>query len=267
MSKKLFILIVVGLLGCAGCSVNSVTGKRQLSLFMPSPAKELKIGQKYAPEMEKQMGGRLQNEQVQNYVNQVGQKIAKASHTPDAKFQYQALNDDTVNAFALPGGYVYITKGMLKQLDSEAQLAAILGHESAHVTARHSAQAMSEQIGMELLLEAVSISGQAPQGVTTAAKAGAQLVDLKYSRTHENEADSIGLDYMVKAGYNPIGMVETMQILQKQSGGKSFDWLSTHPNPKNRLGTIQDKIHSKYRNAGNLATNETAYRQNVLQNL
>jgi predicted Zn-dependent protease len=265
MYAKPLLLAVSILVCCGGCSVNPVTGKQQFTLFMPSPAEEKQIGEKYAPEMEKQMGGEIENAELQSYINQVGQKIAKASHTPNAHFEYAALNDKAVNAFALPGGYIYITRGMLEQLNSEAQLAAILGHETAHVTARHSAQAISEQIGMELLIGAISTE-KTGQGVVTVAKLGSELIDLKYSRTHESEADSIGLDYMVKAGYNPIGMAQTMEILQRKSGSKSFEWLSTHPNPQNRLADINKWIRKRYPNASGLATNEAAFRQNVLAN-
>jgi predicted Zn-dependent protease len=266
MSKKTLILTIIGFSICVGCTVNPVTGSKEFTLLNPSAAEEKQIGAQYAPEMTKQMGGKIENAQLQSYVSQVGQKIAKVGHTPNEHFEYAALNDKTVNAFALPGGYVFITKGMLEQLTSEAQLAAILGHETAHVTAHHSATAMGQQIGFELVLGTIG-AAKTPQTVQQVAKITSDLAGLKYSRTHENEADAVGLDYMVKAGYNPIGMVQTMEILQKQSGGKSFEWLSTHPNPANRLGVIQDKIHSKYRDAGNLATNEAAFRQNVLQNL
>ena len=266
MSKKTLILMILGLLSCAGCAVNPVTGSKEFTLLNPSATEEKKIGAQYAPEMTKQMGGKIENAQLQSYINEVGQKIAKVSHTPNDHFEYTALNDKTVNAFALPGGYIFITKGMLEQLSSEAQLAAIFAHETTHVTAHHSATAMGQQIGFELVLGTIGMA-KTPQGVMQVAQISSQLAELKYSRTHETEADLIGLDYMVKAGYNPIGMVQTMQILQKQSGGKSSDWLSTHPSPANRLGVIQDKIHSKYRDAGNLATNEAAFQQNILQNL
>jgi predicted Zn-dependent protease len=266
MSKKTLILTIIGFLSCVGCTVNPVTGAKEFTLLNPSAEQEKQIGAQYAPEMTKQMGGKIENAQLQSYIGQIGQKIVKASHTPNEHFEYAALNDKTVNAFALPGGYVFITKGMLEQLSSEAQLAAILGHETAHVTAHHSATAMGQQIGFELVLGTIG-AAKTPQTVQQVTQIGSQLAQLSYSRTHENEADTVGLDYMVKAGYNPIGMVQTMEILQKQSGGKSFEWLSTHPNPSNRLGTIQDKIHGKYRDAENLVTNEAAFRQNVLQNL
>lgn len=266
MAKKPLILTIIGFAMCAGCTVNPVTGSKEFTLLNPSAAEEKQIGAQYAPEITKQMGGKIENAQLQSYINEVGQKIARVSHTPNDHFEYTALNDATVNAFALPGGYIFITKGMLRQLSSEAQLAAIFGHETTHVTAHHSATAMGQQIGFELILSTIGAT-KTPQAVQQVAQIGSQLAELKYSRTHETEADLIGLDYMVKAGYNPIGMAQTMEILQKQSGGKSSDWLSTHPNPTNRLGVIQDKIHNKYPDAGNLATNEAAFRQNVLQNL
>ena len=117
-----------------------------------SESQELEIGKTYAPEIEKQMGGRIRNEAIQNYIDSVGQKVARVSHRPDLHYHFTALNHKSINAFALPGGYVFITKGMLEKLDNESELAGVLAHETTHIVARHSAEAMSRQIGIQLLL-------------------------------------------------------------------------------------------------------------------
>ena len=143
MTRKLMLISVFFILAFAsGCAVNPVTGKEQL-MFV-SPKQDVEIGKKYAPEVEEQLGGRIENPVIEQYINAIGQKVARVSHDPDLKFTYIALNDDSMNALALPGGYIFITRGMLEKLENESQLAGILAHETLHVTARHSAAAISD---------------------------------------------------------------------------------------------------------------------------
>lgn len=240
VSKLFFITsaVIISLTFC-GCAVNPVTGQKQLILI--SRAQELQIGAQYAPEIEKQLGGRVENIALQNYISSVGQNIRRISHMPDLNFTYVALKSDMVNAMALPGGYIFITKGMLEKLDSEAQLAAILAHETAHVTTRHSAQAMTTQIGMDIVLSAVS--RQTTAGAANMAGIASQLIGLKYSRTHESQADTVGLDYLVKAGYAPLASVETMEMLQKENEVRPIEFLSSHPNPGNRENKLLRQIN------------------------
>ena len=138
---------------CAGCATNPITGKQEFMLIPEE--QDIRIGQKYAPEIEKQMGGRIANDALQNYINSVGQKVANVSHRRSWQYHFTALEDDMINAFALPGGYIFITKGMLKQLTTESQLAGILAHETAHVVARDTAVLMSREIGIGILLSAL----------------------------------------------------------------------------------------------------------------
>jgi predicted Zn-dependent protease len=245
----------------SGCAVNPATGQKQLMLV--SPNQELEMGKQYAPEIEKQLKGRIENPALQNYINTVGQRIARISHLPGTQFTYTAVNDESINAMALPGGYVFITKGMLEKLNSEAQLAGILAHETAHVTARHSAQAMTTQIGMDLALSAAS--KQTSAGAAQMASIGSQLISLRYSRGHENQADSIGMDYLVKAGYSPYAMIETMEILERESKSRSIEFFSTHPNPDNRKENLQAQIADHNYPSGR--TGENDYRNFVLNNL
>jgi len=262
LKKQLIILIALVCLLSAGCAINPVTGENQLILV--SEAQELQIGRQYAPEVEKQLGGRIENWQLQNYVNSVGQKISGVSHMPSLEFRYTALNHDSINAMALPGGYVFITRGMLEQLSSEAQLAAVLAHETAHVTARHSAQAMSTQIGMDL---ALSVAGQkASRGAIDVARIGSQLIGLRYSREHEMEADAFGLDYMVRAGYDPAAMIEVIEMLEGQNRVRPIEFFSTHPNPANRKENVQRRMSANVYPA-NLRTGDADYTKFVLQNL
>ncbi len=267
MFKKLFVVILLPLLAClAGCATNPVTGEEQLQLFGSGYEQDIKIGASAAPEVEEQFGGKIENSRLQNYINSVGQSIARVSHASEIEFHFAALKDDTVNAFALPGGWVYITKGMLEKLESEAQLAGILGHESAHITARHTTAQMSKQIGLQAAL-AAALSQTNSSGVAQAADLGAQFVSLKFSRDDEAQADLIGLDYMVDAGYNPYGMVETMEMLEEESKMRPIEFLSTHPNPENRILRLRAKIELDGYSASELKTGEADYRKYVLSNL
>ena len=256
----IFILLVCVLSG--GCAVNPVTGEKQFMLV--GEDWELQVGRQYSPEVEKQMGGRIENWQLQNYITSVGQKIAAVSHQPDLEFHYTALNHESLNAMALPGGYVFITRGMLEKLTSEAQLAGVLAHETAHVTARHSAAAVSQQMGIDL---ALSVAGQkASSGAMDIARVGSGLIGLRYSRKQETQADIYGLDYMVKAGYNPYAMIETIEMLQRQNEVRPIEFFSSHPDPANRKADILEHISSNIY-PPTLTTGESDYAKFVLANL
>lgn len=265
MLKKSGLLILsISFCFYIGCVVNPITGETEF-IILPEQ-QDIAIGQKYAPEIEKQMGGRIANESLQNYIDSVGQKLAGVSHKPYFEYHFVALEDESVNAFALPGGYIFITIGMLEELESEAQLAAILGHEITHVVARDTSVVMSREIGIDILLAAVT-SEQTPAGVLTAADLTHQILGLGYSRKDEREADLGGLNYMVRAGYNPYAMVETMQMLEDQRQNRTIDFFSTHPNPENRIGYLKQQIETKYHNLAGLKNGEEDYHKFVLEQL
>ena len=262
--KKMILILSLALYLCAGCSVNPITGKPELMLVTES--QDLEIGLKYSPEIEKQLGGKINDASLQAYIDNVGQKIAVVCHRPEWEYHFTALEDESVNAFALPGGYVYITKGLLINLKSEAQLAAIFGHETVHIVARDTANMMSNQIGMNLLLSAVT-SEETSETVMTVANLTKQIIALRYSRKDEYEADIGGLDYMVKAGYDPRGMVETMQMLQEQQKVRPIEFLTTHPSPENRIGYLKDKIQTQYSNFTDNRVGKEDYQRNVLSRI
>ena len=164
------------------------------------------------------------------------------------------------------GGYIFITKGMLKKLTTEAQLAAILSHEIAHIVARHSSANMSREIGISILLSAVT-SDKTPQGVLTAADLTRKILGLQYSKKDEPETDLGGLDYMTWAGYNPYGMVETIRMLQSQQESRPIEFFSTHLSPQSRLGYLTQKIQTQYPNVTTLKVGRQDYQTYVLQNL
>jgi len=241
--KTLLISLLFVVCLISGCFTNPITGRDEL-MFL-SEQQDFEIGRRYAPEIETQMGGRVPSPALQNYVDSVGQKVAGISHRPDYDYHFIALDDESMNAFALPGGYIFITRGMLEKLESEAQLAAVLAHETAHIVARDTAAAMSRDIGISLVLSAVT-SEETSGTVLTVADVTNQILGLSYSREDEKTADLAGLDYMVAAGYNPNAMVETMKMLNDENDFRPIEFFSTHPNPENRIAYLEEKILLNY---------------------
>lgn len=251
---------VLTLAVAGGCAVNPATGEQDLMFY--SPDDDVKLGQRYAPEIEKALGGRFPDENLQSYVNRIGQKIARVCHRPDLAYHFAVIDQDVENAFAVPGGYVYITTGLLEKLGSEAELAAILGHEVGHVVARDTMAALSRQRVMTAAVVAALLSGSADaaQGTTFVAN----VLSLQYSRDDEKDADLVGLTYMIQAGYDPNGMVETMRVLLALQEVRPTEFFSTHPNPENRVLYIQERIERRYANLGLLKKGREDYAQNVL---
>jgi predicted Zn-dependent protease len=232
MSRRLAVVAAVAL---AACVRNPVTGKRQLSLV--SKDQEIALGKQGAAQVEQSIG-KYPDPKVQAYVESVGKRMAAASERPDLPWSFTVLDDPTVNAFALPGGPVFVTRGILTYMTSEAELAAVLGHEIGHITARHSAEQLSKaqlaQVGLGLgmiLSEDLRQYGQL-------AGVGLQLMFLKFGRDAERQADDLGFRYMVGQRYDPREMAHVFQMLDRQSaaegGGRLPEWLSTHPNPGGR---------------------------------
>ncbi len=247
-------ILLSALLLLAGCAVNPVTGKQELALFQVSTDQEIGIGQKAFPKAVQQMGGEFRDPAVNSYVNQVGQRLGRISPRPDLPFEFKVVNDSTPNAFALPGGFVAITRGLLVNIDNEAQLASVLGHEIGHVTARHSVQGMQRGTLLNLGLAVLSgVTGQASYGALAqqAGQLAAGLLDNTYSREQEREADRLGVDYMVAAGYNPQGAVQLQEYFYRQvEKGAEPMWLAglfrTHPFSKERMIDLQSYIANSY---------------------
>ena len=232
----------------ASSEVNEITGEKQyISLTKDD---EIAMGVNSAPQMAQEFGGLSQNSQYQQLVKQVGAKIVDNS---DAKktnypFQFYVLADNrTVNAFALPGGPIFITEALLTRLQNEDQLAGVLGHEVGHVIARHSAEQISKQ---ELSQGIAGAAGVAVGDANSAyyAQVVANMVNMKYGRDDELESDNLGVRFMIQAGYNPEALIGVMDILEEASGGSQVpEFQSTHPSPSNRREKIKAAIE-KYRN-------------------
>jgi len=268
MDKKLGLMILsFAFCFAASCATNPITGEEQLMFI--SEDQDIAIGREYAPEVEKQLGGRIRDEALQNYIDTVGQRIVRISHRSNWQYHFTVVNHSMVNALALPGGYIFVTKGMLEKITTEAQLAALLSHEIVHVVARHSSAAMSQQIGISMLVQGMGASGAMPssQAAYQLTQLALQLIDLKYSREHEREADKAGMDYMVQAGYNPYGAVELMQMLQQQDQIRPIEFLSSHPSPENRIMYLTTRARTRYADVSNLKIAKEDYQKNVLDRL
>lgn len=236
---KTVVFATITLTVITGCETNPVTGKRQLSLV--STSQELSIGkQQYKPSQQSQGGIYTIDPKLNTYINRIGQQLASFSGQPNLPYEFVVLNNDVPNAWALPGGKIAINRGLLVLLEDEAQLAAVLGHEVVHAAARHGASQMSQ--GMLLQL-GTQIVGQASGNgaYTQIAGLGASAVQARYGRDHELEADHYGINYMVKAGYDPQAAVELQQTFLKlsQSSGVKSNWLdglfASHPPSAERV--------------------------------
>lgn len=236
---------------------NPVTGQTQRVAL--STEEERILGMRAAPEMAQQMGGLSRDAAAAARVKAVGQSIVAAfpqevrEFAKDYQFDYHLLADrQTVNAFALPGGQIFITQALYSLLETEGQLAGVLGHETGHVLGRHSAQQIAKGQMLQGLVGAATVAGSdASDGGRTAQAVSsmvANMLQLKYGRGDELEADKLGLTLMHRAGYDPRAMIGVMKILEKASGGLSRqpEFASTHPNPGNRIQQIEDELRRMF---------------------
>jgi predicted Zn-dependent protease len=229
---------------------NPITGENQHVAI--SPDQEIALGLQAAPSMAHEYGGLDTDEAKQELVRKVGRHVVSGSDARQTnwQFDFHLLADrKTVNAFALPGGQVFITRALLDLLQNEDQLASVLAHETGHVVARHSAEHIAkEQLTQGLTGATVVASGD--NRTAQMAMVIGSLVNLKYSRNDELEADRLGVRLMREAGYNPEAMIDVMNILAKSSGQKrDIDFFSTHPNPENRIENIRQAIRSQQQNS------------------
>ena len=227
-------------------SLNEVTGEKQhISI---TPEQEIQLGLDGRDYMIQESGGLYPDEQIQSYIDMIGNKIVQSSDARKTPYQYEfhvLADPNTVNAFAMPGGQIFITAGLLKRLDSEDQVAGVLGHEVGHVVARHSAQQMAKQDLTSGLVGAAGVLG-GDMGSAQYAQMIGNMVNMKYGREDELESDDLGVRFMLQAGYEPTALISVMEILAEASGGSSQpEFASTHPSSENRIQQIKDAI-AKY---------------------
>jgi beta-barrel assembly-enhancing protease len=228
-----------------------------------SKQQEIEIGRQAAPEFEQQFGGLVQDQRLQQYVQDVGESLVRHTERQDLPWQFRVLRSDQINAFALPGGFIYITQGLLQRLDNEAQLAAILGHEAGHVAERHSVRQMQRAQLIQGGSLLAGLVGQSQQVASIANLAGG-LALMSYSREQEREADLHGLRYLAREGYRPEAVVEVMQTLAQAGGGSQPEFFSSHPRPENRQEYLNEAIQARYSDVITRGrTNEDRFRQVV----
>ena len=228
MRQRACLLLALAV-ACGACATNPVSGKRQVSLM--SEAEEMAIGQQQDAEIRREMGV-YDDPALQRYVSDIGTELARRSHRPTLPWTFTIVDSPAINAFALPGGYVYITRGILAYLDDESELAGVLGHEIGHVTARHAAQAYTRQAEANFGLAMLGILVPATEPFTGVASGGASVLFLRNGREAEIEADRLGVEYGSGAGYDPAGVprfLKTLARVDALSDRGVPNWLSTHP--------------------------------------
>lgn len=239
--QKTLILPAVLVLALAGCATNPVTGEKELTLI--SEGTEISIGQEnYVPSQQMQGGQYTVDPQLSEYVNSVGQKLAKVSDRPGLPYEFVVLNNSEPNAWALPGGKIAVNRGLLIELDNEAELAAVLGHEIVHAAARHGAKSMERglllQVGV-MAVGAATSDNDFSDLIVGGASLGAGLIALKYGRGAELESDHYGIRYMAKAGYDPQAAVSLQEKFVKLAGDRKTNWLegmfASHPPSQERV--------------------------------
>ncbi len=227
-------MLVASLLGVAACSVNPATGDRQFTALLPA-ANEASVGAEEHAKVQ-QAYGKFMTGPIADYVSRVGQKVAQNTERKDVTYKFYVIDSPMVNAFALPGGYIYVSRGLLTLANSEAELAAVLGHEIGHVTARHAAERMSQGtiVGLGAAVIGAAVGGSAGQ----VANLGSNLYISSYSRGQESQADDLGVRYLSRAGYDPRAMSSFLSSLDAQSklearengqNGTGFSYFSSHP--------------------------------------
>jgi predicted Zn-dependent protease len=230
---------------------NPTTGETQY--IGMSVDQEIALGLQAVPDMEQQYGGEDSSQADQAKVDQIGNQVVASSPAGSSPYQFDfhlLADDQTINAFALPGGQVFITRALYNQLQTNGELAGVLGHEVGHVIGRHAAEQMAKEQLTQGLAGAAVIASYDPNHPSSAASAQiamliGQLVTLKFSRDDETEADKFGVCFMNDAGYNPAEMIDVMKILENASqGNQPPEFFSTHPNPQNRIGQIQTDIQN-----------------------
>ena len=273
MHRTLTTLAVVALSLLTGCARNAATGSYQFNAL--SRSDEIALGQDAKPEIVAQYGGEYPDETARAYVSEVGHRVASQVEEPyqDIPWDFTLLDSDVVNAFALPGGKVFITTGLARLLKDESELAGVLGHEVGHVTAEHADKRLSQQMIISIggaVLAGLSSDERiqlAAAGITT----GAGIFALSFSREEEMESDALGVRYMSRAGYDPEGMKGVMRALAAASEGQPSqpEWLSTHPATQSRIDRLES-IMRDYPDAGDervYKRNADAYRQRMLSRL
>jgi predicted Zn-dependent protease len=245
-----------------GCATNPATGRREITLM--SEAQEIALGKESDAQVRQEMG-LSDDPELQRYVSGIGLRLAKLSERPNLPWQFAVVDQPAVNAFALPGGFIYVTRGILPYLDSEAELAGVLGHEIGHVTARHAAQAYTRQAEANLGLTILSIFVPSTRPFADLGATGLGVLFLRNGREAELEADRLGVEYGSGAGYDPAGVprfLATLARVNAMSERGVPNWLSTHPDPGSRV-TKAEPVAGKFVSADAKKINHDQYLERI----
>lgn len=262
MKRTKLLLVAVAALTFAACATNPVTGKTELSLIPES--QEIELGRGEAKKTVDSIG-LYPNPALQKYVSDIGLGIASESERPKLPWQFQVLDDPAVNAFALPGGFIFITRGIMTYMNSEAELASVLGHEIGHVTAKHSVNQMSkaQMASIGVGVTSILLPQVIEYGIDDLAGAGLGLLFLKFGRDDERQSDELGFRYMLDRGYDPREMAAMFTTLERQgkiaSGGDVPEWASTHPAPENRVQATLARVDKLPPTAAGLSIGRDAF--------
>lgn len=241
-------LLIAALLAVSGCSTNPATGKQSFTAFM-SEEEEQRVGAEEHPKVTQQFGGVYDDDDMGAYVAELGARLVRVSETPDAQFTFTVLDSDVINAFALPGGYIYISRGLIALAENEAELVSVIGHEIGHVTARHTAQRYSQAMATNIGLSIIGIIGAVagvPGEANQLLSVGATAVLQGYSREQELESDMLGVRYMTRLGYDPEAsrtffekMAANDELRSKMTGRptgeEAYNFASSHPRTSDRI--------------------------------
>ncbi len=234
------LLISAIILLIPSCAINPVTGKKQIMLM--SESQEVALGAQYNPSVISTFG-EYQDNDLLAFVKEKGTEMGKISHRPNLEYHFKILDSPVVNAFAVPGGYIYLTRGILSQFNNEAELIGVLGHEMGHVTARHTASQQSKQQIGQILLMGGMIASEEFRQFAGYAMQGMELLFLKFSRDNEREADRLGVEYSSKISYDAQKMADFFNVLNKMSMGSEHGgvptFMSTHPDPGDRYNAVK----------------------------
>jgi predicted Zn-dependent protease len=255
------LLMAAGLaIGVLSCARNPVTGKSELALV--SESQEIQMGKQYSQEINQTLG-LYKDSRVQTYVSDLGKRMAAQSERPHLPWEFRVVEDAAVNAFALPGGFIYVTRGLMTSINDEAELATVLGHEIGHVTHRHSVQQISKAQLAQIGLGVGSILSSDIARFGQIASAGLSILFLKYGRDAENQSDKAGFRYALNQNYDVRRMTkvfETLSRISQASGaGKLPEWLATHPNPENRIEHVESILDTLNRDPSKGLVNREQY--------
>jgi len=242
------------------CSRNPVTGKKQV-LFM-SEKKEIALGQSADPQIVGSMG-LYEDDKLQKFITEKGKEMAAISHRPTLPYEFKVVDSPVVNAFAVPGGFVYFTRGIMAHFNNEAEFAGVLGHEIGHVTAKHGARQQTSQILSQVGLVAGVVLSPEFRSMAEQASQGLQLLMLSNSRSHESESDKLGVEYSSQIGYDATKMAAffgTLKALGAQAGQSIPTFLSTHPDPGQREIKVEAMAKEyQQKHPGNYKVNRDGY--------